>query len=435
VKKEKKMKQHSIQLFACFVFGALILAVLPISLVNGELQKSPNHIYICTFNVYKLGSVATKYTSLDEEADPDSSPSTFSTPQRIKNLANVLAEGPFDLVVFQEVTDGERGRAAMTDLVKELKDQHSLDYTFFMSDYIGQGLMAEAIAFMYDPKVAKPELLPGQTSMVQNIEIPGRDLVRTQWEAGDFDFTLISAHLAWSNEAHRDAGYAKVNDIFWTDTPSQFSDDPDIIVLGDFNRFGDDYDSVKELNYNSSRFIAPNVTFFDPQFSNTKSVTKPSILDKGVPNNDEQLISTTVAKNSKVYDMILLSKDVDEEFPPGTAQAAYGTDFGIVHFDEPTGFGYQSGADALSHYNLKIAYSDHRPLWMRFKTNTGDNDDGPGGIEVTTPVDIPQYVATQHGKRFHRPNCRYVKGRQISKTWTDRDAAATELLPCGTCKP
>jgi len=85
-----------------------------------------------------------------------------------------------------------------------------------MSDYIGQGLMAEAIAFMYDQNIVKPELLPGETSVVQNIEIPGRDLVRTQWEAGDFDFTLIAGHLAWSNEAHRDAGCAKVNEILWT---------------------------------------------------------------------------------------------------------------------------------------------------------------------------------------------------------------------------
>jgi hypothetical protein len=220
------MKRRSILISICFVAMALV----PASRVASQLQKVPDHIYICTFNVYKLGSVDHKYTSFEEDGDEEGGSPTFSIPDRIKNLANVLAAGPFDLVVFQEVTDGERGQAAMTDLVKELQDKYSLDYKFFMSDYIGQGLMAEAMAFMYDPKVIKPQLLPGKTSLVQNIEIPGRDLVRTQWKAGDFDFTLISVHLAWGNEADRDAGYAKVNEIFWTDTPSQYSDDPDIIV-------------------------------------------------------------------------------------------------------------------------------------------------------------------------------------------------------------
>ena len=333
--------------------------------------------------MYKLGSVDEKYTSFDEEGDEDNTPTIFSIPERIQNLANVLSVGHFDLVVFQEVTDGQRGQAAMTDLVQELHNNHNLDYEYFMSDYIGQGLMAEAIAFMYDPNVVKPELLPGSTSLVQNIEIPGRDLVRTQWEAGDFDFTLISAHLAWGNEADRDAGYTKINEIFNTDTPSQYSDDPDIIILGDFNRLGNGYDSVKELHYDPNRFLAPNITFFDPLFSEMKSVTKTSISGKGVPNDNKQFISTTVASNSYVYDMILISNDVSEEFPPGTTEAIYGIDFGIIHFDEPNGFWHQAEADKLSHNDLKEAYSDHRPLWMKFRTNTGNNDDPRGGVNLS----------------------------------------------------
>ena len=49
-----------------------------------------------------------------------------------------------------------------------------------------------------------------------------------------------------------------------------------------------------------------------------------------------------MAKNTYVYDMMLLTADVNEEFPPGTAQAKYGVDFGMIHFDEPEGFGYQA---------------------------------------------------------------------------------------------
>jgi len=71
----------------------------------------------------------------------------------------------------------------------------------------------------------------------------------------------------------------------------------------------------------------------------------------------------------------MLSIDATEEFPAGSNQAEYSKDFGIIHFDESNGFGFQTGADGLSHEELKKAYSDHRPRWIRFKTNT-DNKDG-----------------------------------------------------------
>ncbi len=309
-----------------------------------------------------------------------------------------------------------------------------MNYQFFMSGYIGRGLINEAISFMYDPTVVKPELLPGGIQLTENIEIPGRDMVRTQWEAGNFDFTLISAHLAWGNEAHRDAGYRMINEILHTPTPSQYSDDPDIIMLGDFNRFGNSFDSVKELEYDLNLFLAPNITFFDAGFSTRKSVSRASIDGKGVPGDNKQFLSTTVAKNSYVYDMILISNDVKEEFPPGTNQASYGTDFGIIHFDESDGFGFQAGADTLVHNDLKEAYSDHRPLWMRFKTDTCYADDPPGGVDLTQPVTHSEYVATEHGSHFHRPTCRFVQGR-IHKRWTNREAAAIEATPCGVCRP
>ncbi len=87
-----------------------------------------------------------------------------------------------------------------------------------------------------------------------------------------------------------------------------------------------------------------------------------------MPSDNPQLISTTVAGNKKVYYMVLCSIDAAEEFPPGNNEAEYAKDFGIIHFDEANGFGYQLGADSLSHDALKNAYSDHRPLWIRFKT-------------------------------------------------------------------
>jgi hypothetical protein len=245
-----------------------------------------------------------------------------------------------------------------------------MHYRFFISDFIGNGLVPEAMAFLYRPHKVRYKQIDGARFV--NIELPGRDLVKTHWVSGNFDFTLISAHLAWGNESNRDAGYKKIKEIF--DDPSDFSDDPDIIILGDFNRFGKNYDSVKKLTYDSSKFLAPNVTFFDPDFNEKKNVTKTSINGKNVPDDNPQLVSTTVAGNKRVYDMILFSADAAEEFPAGSGAAEYAKDFGIIHFDEANGFGYQEGANNLEHNPLKKAYSDHRPLWIRFKTN-GENYD------------------------------------------------------------
>jgi hypothetical protein len=37
--------------------------------------------------------------------------------------------------------------------------------------------------------------------------------------------------------------------------------------------------------------------------------------------------------------MIMFSADATEEFPPGSNEAAYAKDFGIIHFDGAVGFG------------------------------------------------------------------------------------------------
>ena len=154
-----------------------------------------------------------------------------------------------------------------------------------------------------------------------------------------------------------------------------------------------------------------------------------------MPGDVPQLVSTTVAKNTFVYDMILLSNDVKEEFPPGLTEAKYAEDFGIIHFDESGGVGHQAGAEAMTHNTLKNAYSDHRPLWMRFQINAGQGDAISGGVDLTPPTAPAQYVATKSGKRFHRPNCSTIRRRATPRKWASRSEAATKLTPCRVCKP
>lgn len=406
-------------------------------------QKDPECLYVCSFNVYKFGAVAEKYTLMEEEIEEADlvSSTTFAVPERVQNVAGVLAVGTFDLIVLQEVAHGAGGKAAVEDLLSVFQETYGLTYQYFLSDDIGPGFgMDECMAFIFNPAVVKPELLPGQASLTQTIDVPPRALVRTQWEAGDFDFTLISVHLSWGDESDRRTGFEKVNEILWTDTPSPFSDDPDIIILGDFNRFGNGFEAVRSLRYDRQRFLAPNITFFDPDFYSRKTVSPISVYGTmNVPGNCPDYLSTTTAKSCYVYDMFLLSHDVAEEFPPGTGLPAYTADFGIIPFDAdmPELYGYPKGAQnkLLSHYNLKIAYSDHRPLWLRFKMHAGQADDGPGGIDLNPPAAVDEYVATKYGKCFHRPSCPRIKNSTIHKRWTRRDEAAAELVPCSVCDP
>ena len=73
--------------------------------------------------------------------------------------------------------------------------------------------------------------------------------------------------------------------------------------------------------------------------------------------------------------MIMFSSDASEEFPARLNQSRYGIDFGIIHFDHPTGFGFQPGADELKHNPLRETYSDHRPIWLRFRSDIASDAD------------------------------------------------------------
>lgn len=396
-------------------FLVIIFWIVYSSQVAAEkLQKKDGYLYIATFNVFKLGAVDLKYTS---------GSNSEIIPARIQNIANVLAVGDFDLIALQEVAHGKGGEAAINDLIKNLKAVHNLEYKAIHSEHIGRGLMAEMITFLYDPNEISPQALE-ENVLTNLIEIPGRDLVRSQWKAGNFDFTVISAHLAWGNETHRIAGYEKINDILHN--PEKYSNDPDIIILGDFNRFGDSQTSVQKIKYDETKFIAPNITIFDPSFNTLKEVSKSHIMGKGVPNDNPQFISTTVAKNTFVYDAFLMTKDVDEEFDGDLFKPKYGIDFGVIVFDEKGGFGYQIGADDLSHNALKEAYSDHRPLWFRFNTSRVSDSDMTNALQ--------KYFTTKSGKRYHLHNCPRINASAELKAWESIEQLKVELyLPCKIC--
>lgn len=398
-----------------------------------RIQKDSNYLYLCSFNIYLFGVLSEKYQSLDENFEGSTS---VGIPQRIKNLSNVLSVGNFDLIVIQELQDGEAGGWALEDLKTQLNSQLNQNYKAFQSQGIGKGFrMNESIGFIYDPDVVNPEIISGTTSLSKVIEVDGRevyqrDFIHTQWKASNFDFSLISAHLLWSKKgigglSDRERGYLKVEEILVTPTPSQYSQDPDIIIVGDFNRFGGGLSSVEKITYDLNKWLAPNVTFFDPAFNSLKKVSSASINGKNVPDNNPQFVSTTVALGKDVYDIIFMTKDADEEYS-GSASSQFGTDFGILCFDEPGAFGFQSGSDTLNTTALKEAYSDHRPLWARFAINDPSSSDS--SVAIT-------YLSTPNGKKFHLSGCRYIRNSTNVITWTDRTKVLETRAPCKVCEP
>ena len=68
------------------------------------------------------------------------------------------------------------------------------------------------------------------------------------------------------------------------------------------------------------------MTFFDTGFSEVQEVTAKAIEGKGVPDDDPQLLSTTVADNELVYDVIMFSSEAEERFPAEPHEAVYGRD-------------------------------------------------------------------------------------------------------------
>lgn len=350
------------------VFGVNILGF-------AQIEKDPNCAYISTYNVFSFGHLDKKYKDIEKGETPGDN----EIPDRIINSAKVLAFGDFDIITLQEVKHGPAGKAAIKDLVQALKDNHDQEYNWFVSDKIGRGLFDESIAFLYKTEGVENIMVDDKTSTLIESGLPqNRKFAKTKWRIGDFDFTLISCHFSWiqGDPKRRQADYEKLNEIL--NNPMSFSDDPDVIVMGDFNRFGANWQSdeygVLKLDYDPKKWRAPNVTIWDPSFKSLKQVKDANITNLNIPNDNPQFLSTTVAKNSSVYDVVFFTADVSEEFPSDHGKEKYGVDFGIFHFDEVGGIGHILGAERMRHNKLKKAYSDHRPLWIRFKVNMGTSD-------------------------------------------------------------
>lgn len=143
----------------------VVTALLAPTVASACYTKDDAFVHIATFNVFKLGGVDGKYDRLRR-----GQPVADEIPERIKNVAKLIAFGRFDLITLQEVYEGKSGEAVAADLVEALKESHGLTYNAVLSDPIGRGLIPEAILFLFDPnRVSIKPSAPGKLTKVIRI--------------------------------------------------------------------------------------------------------------------------------------------------------------------------------------------------------------------------------------------------------------------------
>lgn len=364
-----KIESHHQRKLIVILKQVFLVLTIVFSFSNCHLQKSEKlpldpinnrqYISIASYNIFSLGHIASKYKK------PQGSQSSDNIPQRIQNNAQLLAKRNLDLIALQEVVAGKSGEWALVDLTHQLNKNYGKRYKWLLSKEIGPGFgFRESIAFLYDSvKVTTDEkikIIPSNG---------GRNFVKCSFKSGNFDFTLIGVHLSWSNAEHRISEVKKINSILYH--PEKYASDPDVIVLGDFNRFGNNQRAIKEIHFSSEKMFCPTIEFWDPQFNKVKQVSALAIQGKKVPSNDSQLLSTTVSKNHKAYDLILCTSDAKEEFETPLKEIKYNRDFGIIAFDHPTSIDFIA---ASQEDTIKYKWSDHRPIWVRFRTDKDTQD-------------------------------------------------------------
>jgi endonuclease/exonuclease/phosphatase family metal-dependent hydrolase len=224
-------------------------------------------------------------------------------------IAGVIRSSRFDLLAIQEVQ--QQGQA-----VQRLRRQLGEPWRHAISERTGNN---ERFAFLYRGDIL--EVVNGPAFM-QSAEAAAfaRVPFTATFRAGQFDFTLVTIHLSYTDTNHR-RREADALARFAKDLAANAAE-KDVIVLGDFNDTGSG-----ELRY----FDSQGWTKLNHESTNLSS--------------------------SEIYDNLLIDPKYTREWTGGV---------GVVRFDETC---YQNddkrAADDVS---------DHRPVWADFATAGPDDD-------------------------------------------------------------
>lgn len=268
----------------------------------------------------------------------------FGKVRRTEAAIHLIAEilGQFDLVALVELRDN------LTDLGRAL---HILgpSWDVVYSDWIDDaGGNKERTAFLFDRRAVTFNGLAAEVDAPRSKK--GTEYLATQsfwrapymcsFRAGNFDFIAIATHARWGGSIKgRQAELQMMADWVNTRFKSNYVEDHDLIVMGDFNipRMGDDL--YKALT--SSGLLVPDA------LENLKV-------------GDRVIGGSNLGKNAR-YDQIL-------HLP--TLKKRFSNNGGVFDF-----FGSDARIKELfpdkNYTRIKFSYqlSDHLPIWVQIQTD------------------------------------------------------------------
>ncbi len=283
--------------------------------------KAQNRLLIATWNIANFGE------QLRE--DPHH-----------RLIAEILSW--FDLAVIQEVKENF---GPLEDMVHSL----GVQYKYVMSDIAGN---KERMAFVFDSqkvrlleKIGEIALPPADLKNIKLLAVKrkfagfDRTPYLATFQAGRLSFLLVNVHLFFGSDAKKADIERRALETFavarWAEQrqKSKFSFTRDIIALGDFNM--------------------PKVTPSDPIFK--------ALTSKGLhlPQHTSQVGSNL--QSDKHYDQIA--------FFPGETQDDFTGNHGVFDFDRVVFADiWQNRGETDFNTYVKYYLSDHRPMWMEFRT-------------------------------------------------------------------
>ncbi len=297
---------------------ARLVALVVLAVLVGCRSTGPSDgcrpVRICSFNVYQLGL----------------HPETRDLPALAEQL------GRCDAVAVQEVrTDGDpRQLVRLAALGRP-------PWTARLSPPAGArerfGLLSRA------PIEVDGEFEP--------LPVEGRFARRPQairLRAHGVPLRLAQVHAIWSDLERRDREAEAI--ATWM---AEAGADPPVILLGDFNRFGGGGDGFTPISEAAARlgWRIPLETLGG---------------GPGAPRAEHDAASTTVGREHWQYDQIVLGPGVAEALP---SPARLGQEVGVIAFD------LQPPWRSMRHEALRVAMSDHRPIWVELCAEAID----PGG--------------------------------------------------------
>ncbi|MFC1508619.1 T9SS type A sorting domain-containing protein [Candidatus Omnitrophota bacterium] len=343
--------KKAIFFLACFVSASIV-------------SSDEGFISICSFNIAELGG---HRENKDHQA-----------------IADMIDE--YDLTVVQEVMDSG-GEDHIKAIVDFMNTDASETFSYFIIPKAGRGYPGnEGYAYIYRSPVVLDESYNPAFGLKETEVDYGRLPGWAFFKAGDFDFMVVGIHLHWSNLDKRTAGVADL--LAWL---KEFADRPeseerDLIIVGDTNRFGD-YSNTK-INNGETAF---HQLLLDIDLDSKYRLLFCEYLTfpdaKEAPDDAG---STTVSNNNNmVYDQIMISSGAFHEF--GNDRGSLGSNIGIIDFDS------EMENVGTSYDDIKDQISDHRPIYAKFRYDLGDDD----GLGIEPPSNIKiEDVPDDHGHRL-----------------------------------